>query len=54
MLSAHAWLIAAFFVPYVLFMVSLGFYIWHTGRPPRQQEDDGEQDDGLGDLPLAA
>jgi hypothetical protein len=52
-LSFHTVLIAAVLVPYVALMGILGFYIYWTGRPPRQ-EDDGEQDDSLGDLPLAA
>jgi hypothetical protein len=45
--SRHALVIAAILVPYVCLMVSLGIYIWATGRH-RDRDDDR---DGDGDLP---
>jgi hypothetical protein len=45
-LSAHTWLIAAVFVPYLTLMVGLGVYIWRTGQPRRSDDppDTGEDD----------
>jgi hypothetical protein len=47
-LSAHVLLIAAIFVPYIVLMVGLGYYIWHTGRPRRDSDKPGDQEDGRG------
>lgn len=51
-LSAHAWLIAVIFVPYILVMTGFGIYIWHTGRPCSR--DDDPQDPPGPPLPAAA
>ena len=50
-LSAHNLLIAAIFVPYFAFMVTLGAYIWHTGR---HRPDDPPDTGGEGRLPPLA
>jgi hypothetical protein len=48
-LSAHVLLIAAIFVPYIVLMVGLGAYIWHTGRPRRDSDKPGDTpEDGRG------
>ena len=57
MLSAHALLIAAVFVPYFAMMAILFLYITRTGREhrtgdPERSED--ERDPGPAALPLAA
>ena len=55
MLSAHSWLIAAIFVPYMVMMVILFAYMW-TG-PPSPERQREAPDSGEGDepdlLPLA-
>jgi len=51
-LSAHTWLIAAIFVPYVLLMTGLGWYIWLTSRPPRDGEDENGSEDEDAPLPV--
>ena len=55
MLSAHALLIAAVFIPYVLLMVGLGTYIYRSGQPrgADRDQDDGEPP-GPVTLPAAA
>ena len=40
--SSNALLIAAVFVPYLILMVTLGVYIYRTGR--RRDRDDNERD----------
>lgn len=45
MLSPHAWLIAAVFVPYLIFMVILGTYIYRTGRPRNDDPPDTREDE---------
>ena len=51
MLSAHAILIAAIFIPYALMMGTLGVYIYRTGHPRDRDEgaeppDSTEEEDG--------
>ena len=56
-LPAHALLIAAIFVPYVLLMVGLGYYIYRSGQPrtPRDEEDErADRDRGPALLRAAA
>lgn len=43
----HALLIAAVFVPYMAFMITLGAYIWRTGQP----RSDDPPDPGEGERP---
>jgi len=45
MLSAHVWLIAAVFVPYLVLMVGLGWYIWRTGQPRAADTSRGGEED---------
>ena len=44
MLSSHALLIAAVFVPYFVAMVTLGAYIYRTGHP--RSDDPPDTDSG--------
>jgi hypothetical protein len=56
-LSGHALLIAAIFVPYMLLMIGLGAYIWHTGQPRSDREqpaDDQDRDGDAGPMLAAA
>jgi hypothetical protein len=53
-LSGHALLIAAIFVPYILLMVGLGYYIYRTGQPRRPRDQDDAEDPGPVVLPMAA
>ena len=54
MLSAHALLIAAIFVPYFVLMIGLGAYIARTGRPRTDDPPDTAGDPGPAVLPVAA
>ena len=54
MLRAHALLVAAIFIPYMVLMITLGAYMWHQVRDhekPGNDEEDREQDPG--DLAIA-
>jgi hypothetical protein len=45
----HALLIAAIFVPYIVLMIGLGYYIWRSGQPRTpgsKDEDDIDRDPG--------
>jgi len=55
-LSSHALLIAAVFVPYMVLMVTLGAYIYRTGHPRSDDPPDSgdERDLGPAGLPAAA
>ena len=58
MLSAHALVIAAVFVPYLVLMAGLGVYIWRTGRPrsddPPDSGGEDDRDPGPAAVPLPA
>ena len=55
-LSRHALLIGAIFVPYMGLMITLAVFIYRTGRPRDRSagEDEDEDRDREPDLPLAA
>ena len=44
MLSSHALLIAAVFVPYIVLMVTLAAYIYRTGRPRSDDPPDADEE----------
>lgn len=48
MLSAHVLLIAAIFIPYILLMTGLGYYIWRSGQPRRTEDKHDDLEDGRG------
>jgi len=48
----HAFLIAAVFIPYMLFMVTLGAYIYRTGHPRSDDPPDTGEDERDGGLVL--
>jgi hypothetical protein len=47
-LSAHALLIAAIFVPYLTLMIGLGYYIYRSGQPCRDDTQPSDREDGRG------
>jgi hypothetical protein len=58
MLSGHALLIAAIFVPYLAMMITLGLYMWcqvrrHLNDPPDSADED-ERDRESAEMRLAA
>ena len=57
MLSRHALLIAAIFIPYMATMLILGVYIYRTGKPRSTERDriePGSDEEDDRDLLLAA
>lgn len=53
-LSRHALLIAAIFVPYMGLMITLAVFIYRTGHPRDRSIDEDEDRDRDPDLPVAA
>jgi len=56
-LSRHALVIAAIFIPYMATMLILGAYIYRTGKPrstDRDRDEPGSDEEDDRDLPLAA
>ena len=53
-LTRHALLIAAIFVPYMGLMITLAVFIYRTGHPRDRSIDEDEDRDREPDLPLAA
>ena len=54
MLSRHALLIGAIFIPYMGLMITLAVFIYRTGRPRDRSAGEDEDEDREPDLPLAA
>jgi hypothetical protein len=52
----HAVVIAAIFGPYLILMITLGIYIWNSGRSRHDHDEDTEReaDPGPAVLPAAA